>query len=93
MAAMTKPLISGIALRIFATALGTALLTGTLSAQGIQPQPITIDASAPTAEPGPANYTYDTSEAKSPDGHVLGLNAQYLTLDGKPWLPVMGEMH
>ena len=93
MAGMTKPLISGIALRIFTTALGTTLLTGTLSAQGIQPQPITIDASAPTAEPGPANYTYDTSEAKSPDGHVLGLNAQYLTLDGKPWLPVMGEMH
>ena len=35
----------------------------------------------------------DPADARSPDGHVLGLNAEYLTLDGKPWLPVMGEMH
>jgi beta-galactosidase len=56
-------------------------------------QLITIDASAPTATPGPANYQYDPADAVSPSGHTLGLNAQYLTLDGKPWLPVMGEMH
>jgi len=29
----------------------------------------------------------------SPNGHELGLNDRYLTLDGKPWLPVMGEFH
>jgi beta-galactosidase len=52
-----------------------------------------IDASAPSVEPGPANYTFDPADAKSPSGRVLGVNSQYLTLDGKPWLPVMGEMH
>src|SRR5438874_1796314 len=54
---------------------------------------IVIDASSPTPPPAPANYTFVANEARSPSGHVLGLNAQYLTLDGKPWLPVMGEMH
>jgi len=55
--------------------------------------PMVIDASTPLPAPGPANYTYDPADARSPGGHILGLNAQYLTLDGKPWLPVMGEMH
>lgn len=30
---------------------------------------------------------------KSPAGHEIEVNSQYLTLDGKPWLPVMGEFH
>jgi hypothetical protein len=35
---------------------------------------------------------------RSPDGvdqigHTLGINSRYLTLDGKPWFPVMGEFH
>jgi beta-galactosidase len=65
----------------------------TVFAQTNSPQPLLIDASALSPQPGPANYTYVAGEARSPNGHVLGLNAQYLTLDGKPWLPVMGEMH
>lgn len=69
------------------------LLAGRAPAQSEAARPIVIDATAETVAPGPANYTYVAAEAKSPDGHVLGLNAQYLTLDGKPWLPVMGEMH
>ena len=28
-----------------------------------------------------------------PPGGILGVNSRYLTLDGKPWLPVMGEFH
>jgi beta-galactosidase len=55
--------------------------------------PIVIDASSPPSPPASPNYTYVASEAQSPSGHILGLNSQYLTLDGKPWLPVMGEMH
>ena len=31
--------------------------------------------------------------ARAPDGATIGINSQYLTLDGKPWLPVMGEFH
>jgi hypothetical protein len=70
------------------------LSVATLYAQTSAPQPLVIDASTPAAAaPAPANYTFDAADARAPDGHLLGLNAQYLTLDGKPWLPVMGEMH
>jgi len=79
----------------FSLAAASCLLlpTAPLAAQAPPPAPMVIDASAPTPAPGPANYTYDPADAISPDGHTLGLNAQYLTLDGKPWLPVMGEIH
>ena len=50
-----------------------------------------IDASMPYSPPGPAPYGEGT--AVSPSGDVLGVNSRYLTLDGKPWLPVMGEFH
>jgi hypothetical protein len=53
--------------------------------------PIRIDASQPFTEPGPA--LYDGGFAKSPSGSVLALNRRYLTRDGKPWLPVVGEFH
>jgi beta-galactosidase len=53
--------------------------------------PIHIDASAPFTVPAPA--TYDLGSAKSPSGSVIGLNSRYLTLNGSPWLPVMGEFH
>lgn len=29
----------------------------------------------------------------SPDGHTIGATSRYLTRDGVPWLPVMGEFH
>jgi beta-galactosidase len=58
---------------------------------GQSPSVIQIDASAPYSEPGPA--AYDGGTMTSPAGHVLGLNERYLTFDGKPWLPVMGEFH
>lgn len=29
----------------------------------------------------------------APDGRSIGMNARYLTRDGLPWLPVMGEVH
>ena len=53
--------------------------------------PIRIDASQPWREPGPARY--DEGSATTPSGLTLGLNNRYLTLDGKPWLPVAGEFH
>ena len=30
---------------------------------------------------------------KNPDGGEIGVNSLYLIRDGKPWIPVMGEMH
>jgi hypothetical protein len=31
--------------------------------------------------------------SRSPDGHTIGATSRYLTRDGRPWLPVMGEFH
>jgi beta-galactosidase len=53
--------------------------------------PIRIDASQPYLDPGPARY--DQGAARSPSGSTLGINSRYLTRNGKPWLPVMGEFH
>ena len=77
-----------------AVLLGAALFPffntgGVASAQGTTT--IRIDASQPFSEPGPARY--DEGSARSVSGHVLGVNSRYLTRDGKPWLPVMGEFH
>lgn len=69
-----------------AAALG---FTGFLAAA--QAGKIVIDASKPWHEPGPARY--DESFVRSPSGDVIGLNSRYLTLNGQPWLPVMGEFH
>jgi beta-galactosidase len=52
---------------------------------------VRIDASQPFSEPAPARF--EGGSAKSPGGSVLGVNSRFLTLDGKPWLPVMGEFH
>ena len=78
MAGMSKPMNSKTTLTIFSAAFAVLWSAAILSAQAPAPQPLVIDASA---------------DARSPSGQVLSLNAQYLTLDGKPWLPVMGEMH
>jgi len=53
--------------------------------------PIMIDAVKPSEAPAPADFHGGTSV--SPQGESIGMNARYLTLDGKPWLPVMGEFH
>lgn len=37
--------------------------------------------------------SYDEGSAITPSGIRLGVNDRYLTLDGKPWLPVSGEFH
>ena len=52
---------------------------------------IRIEASQPFSEPAPA--LFNGGSAKSPSGGILGVNSRFLTLDGKPWLPVMGEFH
>ena len=49
---------------------------------------IVIDASKPAGAPAPLPFPMG---GRSPDGHTLGVNSRYLTMDGKPWFPVMGE--
>lgn len=51
---------------------------------------VAIDASA--AIPAPETG-YFRLGGVSASGHSLQVNSRYLMLDGKPWLPVMGEIH
>jgi len=54
----------------------------------------TIDASVPAGPPEVGYLRMGSGAAgRSPAGHTLTVNARYLMLDGKPWLPVMGEFH
>lgn len=52
---------------------------------------IEINARRPALAPQRSDFRGGTS--LSPSGHVIGVNDRYLTLDSKPWLPVMGEFH
>lgn len=49
---------------------------------------ITVDAAKPPAPPQPLPFE---AGGRSPAGRVLAINSRYLTLDGKPWFPIMGE--
>ena len=50
-----------------------------------------LDARAAAAAPLTGHLKLGT--ARSPQGHTLAANNQYLLRDGQPWLPVMGEYH
>jgi hypothetical protein len=52
---------------------------------------LSVDASAPT--PAPRDGLLRMGSAVAPHGEVVGINNRYLTLQGHPWLPVMGEFH
>jgi beta-galactosidase len=68
-------------------------MTLSVGAQATRQHPasqITVDASAPIQPP---ERGYLHLGGTSSTGHSLQVNSQYLVLDGKPWLPVMGEFH
>jgi len=50
-----------------------------------------IDAAAPLAAPLDNHIQLGTSV--SPSGSRLAVNSRFLSRDGKPWMPVMGEFH
>jgi len=54
------------------------------------PDQIYVDASTPITAP---ETGYLHMGGTSSDGHSIQVNSRYLMLDGKPWLPVMGEFH
>jgi hypothetical protein len=76
--------------KVLAAVLGQCFFQITLVSAQVA-TPITIDASQPYSEPGPALYQPGT--AKSPSGSTLAVNSRYILRDGKPWLPVVGEFH
>jgi len=51
---------------------------------------LVIDARAVPRAPAPLPFPMG---AASPDGHRLSANSRYLTKDGKPWFPIVGEFH
>jgi beta-galactosidase len=71
---------------------GGALSLAPSAAAGAQDaaSPIFIDARHAPAPVQPLPFAIGGT---SPDGHVLSANQRYLTFDGKPWFPVMGEFH
>src|SRR5437868_7662042 len=52
---------------------------------------LTIDARTQAAALETGYFHFGTAAALG--GSTIGINSRYLTLDGKPWLPVMGEFH
>ena len=67
------------------------LMAGLLAA-GVSGQTILhVDASAPASTP--IEGRLNMGSALSPSGERLSVNSQYLTRNGKPWMPVMGEFH
>jgi beta-galactosidase len=67
------------------------IAAGADRSQSVETNLISIDATAPVPNPEPVAAKLGTS--RNPQGQVIGANSQYLTMDGKPWLPVMGEFH
>src|SRR3974390_984610 len=68
--------------------LGAAMASLPASAQANK---VVFDASASSQAPG--SGTYSAGASTSPSGQKIGINTQYLSLDGVPWVPVMGEFH
>ncbi|MET0266212.1 MAG: beta-galactosidase [Duganella sp.] len=52
---------------------------------------LTVDASAAVTPPEEGHI--EQGSAVSPAGVVIGINSRYLTRNGQPWFPVMGEFH
>jgi hypothetical protein len=69
-----------------------AALTALASVLMVQqaPPPLSIDATA--AAPVPETGFLRMGGVSS-TGHRLSVDSRSLSLDGKPWLPVMGEFH
>jgi beta-galactosidase len=60
------------------------------SVAAAQDLPLGIDLSAPVATPLAGHLKMGGA---NPEGVEIHVNGAYLTLNGRPWFPVMGEMH
>jgi beta-galactosidase len=61
-----------------------------LAAETQNPGALVIHAAVASKPPKGLGFSV---AGQSPDGHMLSANTRYLTRDGKPWFPVMGEFH
>ena len=62
-----------------------SLIGGHLSAE-----PLTLTVHQPAA---PNADSFKMGTATNPQGETVGLNSQSLLMNGRPWMPVMGEFH
>ena len=68
------------------------LLAGLLASAAVHAETLLhVDASAPAKAPLEDQLRMGSSV--SPSGQRLDINSQYLTRNGKPCMPVMGEFH
>lgn len=67
------------------------VMLASTAAAGAQVNLVHIDATATAPQPQPVEAQLGSN--RNPAGETIGVNSQYLTFDGKPWLPVMGEFH
>jgi hypothetical protein len=74
-----------------ATVCAAALMAVCFVATGHAQTVLQLDARQQPAIPETGYFKMGT--AVSPDGHSIGINNRFLTRDGKPWIPVMGEFH
>ena len=83
-------------MRIGCTVIALALVIPIIGLAGSKPTvsdasgKIVIDAYSPA---DPVHDLPFAAGGRSPSGRVLSINSRYLSLDGTPWLPVMGEFH
>lgn len=70
-------------------ALAAVLFAGSLLAQQTN-RALVIDATAPRPE---TEAGFLNMGGVSPSGHRISVDSRNVLLDGKPWLPVMGEFH
>ncbi len=70
------------------TLAGAVFLVAGACGAGAAAQTITIPMPSPAKADG-----FRMGQAQSPDGTTITLDSRSLRLDGKPWIPVMGEFH
>jgi beta-galactosidase len=85
------PRMIAVALAVVAAMCAAPPSSGQAAERAEKATTVRIDASA--AVPAPVAVAAHLGSARNPSGDVIGANSQYLTMDGKPWLPVMGEFH
>lgn len=66
------------------------LAAALLAPLAVRASTVSIDARVPSRAPAPLPFAVG---GKSSTDRMLGANTRYLTLDGQPWFPVMGEFH
>lgn len=81
---ITPAWLLGILLTLFSTAIARA------DAPSANPPTPSADLSTPIDPPVTG---YLKMGGKNPQGIEINANSRYLTMDGKPWFPVMGEFH